>query len=223
MDAKRTIRVTGRGMLKLKPDVTRLTMTLQGVYPEYQDALTHASLDGEALKDLLSPLGFAREAVKTLSFNVDMRYEDYQDENHVYKQRFAGYAFTHVLKVEFPSDNALLGRALYALAHGKLAVEFRISYTIADPEAAKNQLLAQAVADAKAKAAALTAAADVSLKELRHIDYSWDQMNVSVQAARGVMAEDRAMPMMAKASYDMSIEPEDIELSDTVTLVWSIE
>ena len=37
MEDRRTIRVTGRGTLKLRPDITRLTITLNGHEKEYAD------------------------------------------------------------------------------------------------------------------------------------------------------------------------------------------
>ena len=37
MSTNRTIRITGKGQLKVKPDTTRITITLEGVYPEYSD------------------------------------------------------------------------------------------------------------------------------------------------------------------------------------------
>ena len=36
MSNMRTIRVTGKGMIKVHPDMTRITMTLEGVYPAYR-------------------------------------------------------------------------------------------------------------------------------------------------------------------------------------------
>jgi len=57
------------------------------------------------------------------------------------------------------------------------------------------------------------------------IDYSWGQINFEVQPMnRMLMAEEcLAKPMMAEgASYDMDIEPDDIEVSDTVTVLWEI-
>ena len=41
---------------------------------------------------------------------------------------------------------------------------------------------------------------------------------------RMLKAQDCAIePMAAGGSYDLNIEPDDIELSDTVTVVWEIE
>ena len=74
----------------------------------------------------------------------------YKDKG-TYKQRFIGYKFRHTLKVEFESDNERLGKVLYALANSPVRPEFRLSYTVKDPEAVKNALLGKAVTDAKEK------------------------------------------------------------------------
>ena len=217
----RTIHVTGKGQLKLKPDTTRITMTLEGIYPEYSDTLQHSSEDTEALRDLLSGFGFARSDLKTLSFGIDTEYESYR-EQEVYKQRFLGYRFRHQLKVEFPSDNQRLGRILYALSNGAVSPEFRLSYTVSDPEAARNELLGKAVQDAKEKAAVLSRAAGVSLRCIESIDYSWGVIDIEYRPMDNMLRAKAAQPLMA-ASYTMDIEPDDIELSDTVTVVWEIE
>ena len=191
----RTIRVTGKGQIKVKPDITRITMTLTGVFKEYSETLRHSSEATEALKDVLSAFGFERSDLKTLSFHVDTEYESYRDKNNDYKRRFVGYRFNHVLKVEFESDNDRLGKILYALANGKVRPEFRISYTVKDPEAAKNLLLGKAVADAKKKAAVLTQAGGVKLKDIQSIDYSWGEINFEYKPMGDLMMDCCELPM----------------------------
>ncbi len=216
----RTIRVTGKGQIKVKPDMTRITMSLEGTYPEYGEALRHSSLDTEQLKDVLSAFGFEPSDLKTLNFSVDTEYESYQDKG-AYKQRFVGYKFRHMMKVEFLSDNDRLGKVLYALANCPVKPEFQLSYTVRDPEAAKNALLGKAISDAKEKAAVLARSAGVTLKEIQSIDYSWGEINFEVQPMnRMLMAA--ACTEAKSASYDMDIEPDDIEASDTVTVIWEI-
>ena len=220
MSNMRTIRVTGKGQIKVKPDMTRITMSLEGTYPEYGEALRHSSLDTEHLKDVLGAFGFERSDLKTLSFSVDTEYEGYREDD-VYKQRFIGYRYRHQMKVEFDSDNGRLGRILYALAHCPAKPEFRLSYTVKDPEAAKNELLWKAVADAREKALVLTRAAGVALKDIQSIDYSWGQIDFEIQPMN-----DMRYPLAPKAieeeSYDLDIEPDDMEASDTVTVIWKI-
>ena len=216
----RTIRVTGKGQLKVRPDMTRITMSLEGVCPEYSTALRKSSQDTESIKELMTSFGFRRSDLKTLDFNVDAQYESYE-ERGVYKQRLAGYRYHHRLKAEFESDNERLGSILYALARSPVKPELRISYTVKDPEAAKNELLGKAVSDAREKALVLTGAAGVVLKDIQSIDYSWGELDLEVRPMNRMLMADG---MASKSeSYDMDIEPDDIEITDTVTVVWGIE
>ena len=218
----RTIRVTGKGQIKVKPDMTRITITLEGLYPDYAETLRRSSEDTDSLKDVLSAFGFERTDLKTLSFNVDTEYESYKDHG-AYKQRFVGYRFRHLLKVEFDSDNERLGKILYALGNCELKPEFRISYTVKDPDAAKNELLGKAVKDAKEKAAVITAAAGVTLKDIQSIDYSWGEIEFEVSPMNRLMKACAPVPAACEnACYDLDIEPDDIEVADTVTVVWEI-
>ena len=220
----RTIRVTGKGRLKIRLDTTRITISLEGTYPEYGETLQRSSQNAEQLRDLLAAFGFKGSDLKTLNFSVDTKYESYTEKG-VYKQRFAGYVFRHLMKVEFPSDNDRLGKILYALANCQMKPEFCLSYTVSDPEAAKNELLGSAVADAREKAAVLTQSAGVVLKDIQSIDYSWGEIDFEYRPMNRMLMADEclAAPLAAKAnSYDMDIEPDNIEISDTVTVLWEI-
>ncbi|MCR5072389.1 MAG: SIMPL domain-containing protein [Clostridiales bacterium] len=214
----KTIRITGKGNLKVRPDTTRITLTLNEVRREYADALRVSSEKTESLRDLLSGFGLARTDLKTLNFSVDTEYESYREKGE-YKQRFIGYRYRHVMKVEFPSDNERLGKILYGLSASPLSPEFRISYVVSDPEAKKNELLEKAVQDARTKAEVLTRAAGVTLKDIWSIDYSWGEVDFEVRPMN-------ELPMLSKidaeASLKMDIEPDDIDMSDTVTVTWEV-
>ena len=215
----RTIRVTGKGQLKVHPDMTRIVITLEGKNFDYGITLKRSSEATEKLKDLLLPFGFERSDLKTLTFGVDSEYVSYKEKDE-YKRRFDGYKYTHVLKVEFDSDNKRLGKILYALANCSLNPEFRIGYTVKDPEAVKNELLGKAVQNAVAKAGVLAGAAGLKLGEIQSVDYSWGRVDFEVYPMDKCLAE----PMCADggSSYDLDIEPDDIEVQDTVTVVWEI-
>ena len=217
----RTIRVTGKGQIKVRPDMTRISMSLEGLCKDYNETLRLSSEDAETLKDILSGFGFERSDLKTLNFSVDTEYESYKDRDGTYKQRFTGYRYRHMLKVEFDSDNERLGKILYALVNGKVRPEFRISYTVKDPEATKNTLLGKAVKDAREKASVLTEAAGISLKDIQSIDYSWGEIDFEYRPMDGGILAERCMAEPT-AAYSLDIEPDDIEVSETVTVVWEI-
>lgn len=215
----RIIKVTGKGGLSVKPDQIRLKLDLSGGRTSYEDTVRMSSEQVEALKELFEKLGFARSDLKTTHFDIDTWYESYQTKDQEWKKKFAGYKFTHNLKVEFDADNELLGKVLYALSKSQVRPEFRIEYTVKDIEASKNELLARAVADSRAKAEVLTKAAGVKLGEIQTIDYSWGEIDFSVSPMDKMMLAESAP---SYGSYNMDIEPDYIDVTDTVTVVWEI-
>ena len=219
---ERTIRVTGKGIIKVKPDVIRISITLQDKCSEYEEAVRKSTESKALLNKVLGEQGFDAKDVKTLHFNIEPVYENYQTKDKAWRNRLVGFEYTHRMKLEFPADNERLGKVMYALAHCPSQPEFRIQYTLSDPEAAKNELLAKAVADSNAKAKVLSAAAGVTLKELINIDYSWGEIeftsNPLVMGTKMMMLNESFID-----GYDIDIEPDDIEQEDIVTMVWSIE
>ena len=213
----KTIRVTGTAQLKLRPDVTVVTMTLQGTEPEYSAALNRASREAETLRDVLERLSFKREELKTLSFHVNAEYEGYEEAG-VWKQRFTGYRFDHMLKVSFDSENERLGEVLTALANSAVSPMLQLSFTVKDPETAKKALLFQAVADAREKALLLAEASGARLKALQSVDHAAAEPSFD---ARPMHTLDAAMS--AKGRIEMNLEPDDLKIIDHVTCVWEME
>lgn len=75
--------------------------------------------------------------------------------------------------------------------------------------------------DASEKADVLTKSAGVSLKDIQSIDYSWGEINFEVSPVnRSFMAPTASLN--ETAAYPVDIEPDDIEVTDTVTVVWEI-
>ncbi len=220
---ERIIKVTGKGKISVKPDRIRLVLDLVGLHEQYEEVMEMSDTQTSVLTDCFERLGFVRADLKTVSFHINTKYEDYQTEDRSWKRRFVGYEFRHSLKVEFDLDNELLGKILYSLAHADITPEFSIIYTVKDVEASKNLLLSKAVEDSKEKAMVLTQAAGVKLGDIVTINYSWDEVEFAVRPMNKMMK-----PMMDRergitASYNMDIEPEDIDVSDTVTVVWEIK
>ena len=213
----KTIRVTGTAQLRLRPDVIILTMTLQGTEPEYSAALNRASREAETLRDVLEMCSFSREDLKTLSFHVNTEYEGYE-ESGVWKQRFQGYRFEHMLKVSFALEHERLGDVLTALASSAVSPVLQLSYAAKDPELAKRELLTRAVADAAEKAQLLAEASGAKLKALQSMDHAAAAQSFDARPMHRLDA-----PMSAKASIEMNLEPDDITIVDSVTCVWEME
>ena len=61
---ERTIRVTGKGNISVKPDTIRLRISLEDIFREYDDALRHSADSVELLKDIFAGLGHTEKISK---------------------------------------------------------------------------------------------------------------------------------------------------------------
>ena len=214
------ITVTGKGKISLPPDTVQIKIFLEIVRDTYEGTMDGSADAVSMLRDTLGVEGFEKEDIKTTRFNVDLEYESYKERDN-WKKRFIGYRCNHDLKIEFPSDSKRLAKILSLIARCPINPEFSIQYKIKDMEEAKNQLLAKAVDDSKRKAEILTKAAGVTLGKVTNINYSWGEINIYSEPVRydkTILCEEAA------CSYEdsLDIHPEDLDVSDTVTVVWEI-
>lgn len=214
------ITVTGKGKISLPPDLIQINISLEVVRDSYEETMDDSAEYIAILRDTLKTEGFEKEDIKTIRFYIDLEYESYK-ERDTWKKRFVGYRCNHDLKIEFQSESKRLAKILSLITRCPINPEFSIQYRIKDMEDAKNQLLAKAVEDSKTKAAILTKAAGVGLGKVVNINYSWGEISIYSEPVR----YDRAMLCEESASnYDNSLDinPEDLDISDTVTVVWEI-
>ncbi len=127
------------------------------------------------------------------------------------------------MKLEFPIEEKMLGMVLQAVPHCAGNPVFSIQYTVSDPEPVKNQLLAKAVEDLKVKAKVLSDAAGVKLGDILSVDYSWGEIDIVNRPMENLLLSESCDSDASNLGYlDEEIDPDDIDFSDTVTVVWGI-
>ena len=192
--------------------------------PTYDAALRSSAEDVAIVKDALVRAGLSRDSLKTTNFDINTHYESYRDEKGNYKSRFDGYQYRQSLRFKFPIDNKTLGKVLYQLGQLDVNPEFSIYYSIEDAESAKNELLGNAIADAKKKAEVIANASGVALEEILDINYSWIDVEFKT---RSYGLHDEVM--MCKSApdvngvYDIDIDPDDIDKTNNVTITFKIK
>ena len=216
----RTITVKGIGRLKLRPDQTVVSLSLKTTDRLYDRAMGQAAEQLEQLRTALTAVGFSKEELKTTDLQVGTEYESERDKNGSYRQIFAGYCVRHRMKLEFPLDTAYLARVLGAIAACIAEPELEVRFTVKDSEAAGAALLESACANARARAELLARASGVSLARLLSIDYSWGELHL--YSPTRYETEDSCMVKACAAPTGIAIEPDDIDVSDTVTFVWEL-
>ena len=173
------------------------------------------------MKELFVSLGFKKDDLKTRNFDIDTKYESYKAKDQSWKKRLIGYTYTHHMLIEFDADNKKLGEILYALAHSVITPEISIEYTVSDPEKHKDELLKNAIEDSKHKAEVLANAANVKLGDIVSIDYSWGEISFVSEPIQN-FAFASAEQTTGRTGYDIDIEADDIDVTDTVTVIWNI-
>lgn len=206
--------------MSVKPDTTSLRITFGGIYKDYEETVRQSAEKTKILREAIEKSGLPGEALKTKDFSIQSEYESYRDYNNDYKKRFLGYKFYHKTQIQFPKDNKMLGRILYELSLCSVKVEFSIDYTVKDKDAVKKEVIKRAVENSREKAEIMAIAAGVSLGEVQSIDYSWGEIDIRTSPVDKLEVRKS---YALEPSYDIDIEPDDIDLADTVTMVWEIK
>lgn len=215
----KTITVKGVGSVSVTPDYAVISMTLESLDKNYGKAMEMASENIAELTEALLNAGFEKEDIKTTDFNVHADYDSVKQKDDSYRQIFRGYLVKHHLKIGFDFSLERLGEALSAigdcLANPRLSVEF----TVKDPSAVKEAVLRAAAANARRKAEILCEGSGVKLGDLITIDYNWNE--IRLRSRTDILEDYMKAPSFLKKSQ-ISIQPDDIDASDTATFVWEI-
>jgi len=216
----REIVVKGVGKVSTPPDLLVVSIDLEVVEPEYDKALNAATERLDTLRAAVAAAGHDKKTLKTTQFTVNTKYDSYKDKHNNWKQKFIGYSCAHGLRLEFNLDMKKLGVTLEAIADCPAKPKFNIEFSVKDTNAVSERLLQSAIDNAKQKAVALTTAAGVKLGAIKRIDYNWSEHYLYSKTEFKFMDRDAAYFESPRA---MDIEPEDIDVSDSVTVIWSME
>lgn len=213
----RMITVKGTGNVSVKPDLIVISMNLESRHIDYDKTMELAAEAVKDLQDAIQSIGFDKSDLKTTSFTIKTHYESYRDEENNYKSRFDGYICAQGLKLELDFDTAVMSKVLTTIAKAQTDPQLNIQFSIKDKDAVSEELLISATKNAKQKAEILASASGVTLGDLISIDYNWGELYLYSQTNYNVesdcIAESRAP----------DIEPDDIDVRDTVSFVWEIK
>lgn len=221
MESRRTVTVRGKGGVSVTPDIIRLTVVNRSISPSYEAAYTLAALINTDLSGTLQQIGIEPQEMRTSHFDISKHYKRVRNSDGDWEQRFAGYEFKQQWRIDIDLDKELLGKLISAVGRQLPDCNIEIGYAVRDPHRAELQMLEQAIRDATRKAEVMAAAAGAELGELLSIDYSWHEMRFysSVQQLDDV----DMMVCDSAASMGIDLHPEDIENTDTVTVVWALK
>jgi len=218
----RTITVRGKGSASALADLVELTLRLESIDKNYEKAMDKSAESVEGILRAFEERGFDKDDVKTTNFNVRTDYQSRRDKDGNYISEFNGYAVGQSLKITFAFEPERLSQALAAVAESGSKPQVGVRFAVSDAAALREDVLAAAAMDAKAKAEILCRASGAKLGALKSIDYGVISVNVYSETNYDVEeACFGAAPMMKARAVE--INPEDVTVNDDVTFVWELD
>jgi uncharacterized protein YggE len=205
----RTLQVTGIGRASARPDTAELRLGVSVRGQSAREARDIGAATAASVLAALADMGVAEDDIRTAQLSLEPVYITTQPGQ---PPVLIGYQLSHSFLVRV-RDVALAADALdAAVAGGATSVE-SVSYRVADEGELQGRARDAAVADARARAAALAEQLRVGVGRVRTITEDGAR-----PAPRGMVA-----PMMAAADQPTPIRPGDVETSVAVTVVFDID
>lgn len=218
----KTLNVTGNAKINVKPTITRLSIKLTSICELFDEVVAKSAEDTGKMKDIVESLGFKRSDLKTVSFDVEAKYNYVYDDKGNNKEEFKGYEYIHYVSIEFPIDNKILGDLLYAFSKSGIEPRFKIGYTVEEEEKEKYRdiLIKESIKNAKKRAKILAKAFGLELNKIYRIDY----LDKSIDMYEDYYnVSSKAMAMEQEGTYNFDIDVADLTLSDSVNVTWKIK
>ncbi len=174
---------------------------------------------GEALL-AVGPKAAVKEIEEAIATNM-------QDWGGRYPHAGYGGRFRHWLKEKNPKPYGSYGNgsAMRVSAAGWLYDSMERTREVARATANVTHNHPEGIKGAEATASAIYMARNGSSKEeiKEYIDYSWGEIDFVTKPMNEMrLMECTECEMSAPAAYDIDIEADDIDVTDTVTVVWKI-
>jgi uncharacterized protein len=214
---ERKLQITGRGKLSVAPDIILIAFEAEAHEWEYEKTIGALNQKVDQLRTIIERQGIDRKQLKTKDFNI--RKETTRNKQ-TEQYEFAGFRATHSLELELPLDKSVINTLLGQIASKLNNLDFSIHFGVKDATAQQQALILQAISKAKENATLIAGATGVALLEILDIDYTLRELTIRSQRHDYAVYESDMM-----RTYDATpdFEPDDIDITDTVTITWRIE
>ncbi len=206
------IRVEGKGIIRRKPDVIRLSFNLKTENEKYEKAISEYNEQNEKLVGAVTATGLTKEDIKTTNLHVGTHYEQEHD-GKFYKNVFKGYQITSSLYLEMPMDLGQLSKLIEEITRRGTTPEFNITFGISDEDSALEQALKEAVLDARKKAKIIAETMEVNLGHVKVI---------TAVTENSIFNPSRLDMPMAMKSMEMDVTPREVEMERRVEVIYEI-
>lgn len=207
--------VRGNAMLDKPADQLRMSLGVVTQSQDADDALTDNSRRMNDVVKALLKAGLPKDDYQTGRFSIQPQYARRpRDADADWTPRIAGYNVTNTIQVR-TRKLELAGKLIQAANQAGANSIDSIGFDLADPRAHRAEAIATATRNARADAAVLAGAAGVKLVRILSIELDESGWRPPVPMARAGLA-------MAEAAAPPPIEPGDVTVQASVTIIYAI-
>ncbi len=213
--------VSGQGTVTVIPDVAVLSLGVEAEASTVEGAMDEAAVAMDRVIVALHSKGIADKDIKTQWFNIypirewidiDYSVRSWIDDDY---EILVGYRVTNMVTIKI-RDVEATGQIIDAAAKagGDLVRIHGVSFTVDDPSTYESEAMAQAIADARAKAQQLASFAGVHLGNPFYISESGGFFPIY---------QDYGMGIMEAGRVPTPISPGETEITLTVQMAFAIQ
>ena len=214
---ERQLQITGKGKLAIAPDIIIISFNAEAHEWEYEKTISSLNNKVEELRTTIENEGVARKSLKTKDFSI--RKETTWNKK-TEKYEFNGFKASHSLELELPIEKNIINSLLGQIAKNLDSLDFGITFGVKEAEKHQQQLILRAIDKAKENASLISVATGVELKEILNIDYSFREITIRSEQYNYPMYKSDMLMETANATPDF--EPDDIDVTETITVTWRI-
>ena len=213
----KTLKVQGKGHVSVTPDTCKYSVLVTTKNCDYQSAYNVLNIEVDNFRKRLINVGIPADEIKTSDYSITAVTTYSREEG---KSVSDGYKGTHRLSVETALDKKRMDAVFNALACGtgddSCESSISISFGVSDPESVRKQLLRNSVAVAKTNAETIADAAGITLGQINSIEYGWSEVRFYNEV------DYDSAPCCGEEPCPPDIQPNDLNASDTVTVIYEI-
>lgn len=202
------------------PDVTRLEVSVTGVFEDYSKAYEVAKSNAEWMKKVLEYNKLDAKIAKTVRIDISEHTKSIYDKlGHYAGSERDGYELDQRVRVDLGINNILVNNIVKGVGKFINGAQIRIGYTVKDIRPAQLKMLERAVVDAREKAEIMAAALGCKLGSVKEIKYGVQDFEIFAEA-RNYHNNDEAK---ASTADSLDITPEDLSVGDDVDVIWNLQ
>lgn len=210
------LNVTGQSEMEVMPDVGILTLNINEIKIEFNDAISALDKRTSKVKKKLLKLDFKEEEIKTRSFQIR--------KNTIYngrKSKDSGYYAGQSVVLKFKYSKERISDILSDFAEESVGMKLSFAFTLSDElkSETKNKLITLASKDAQQKARLLASNFGKELDKIVNLSYGTApvQVNNAMYRTASMGLEER------DAAYVSGFTPEFIKMRETVHASWFLK